>query len=123
MRKLKELKQVPQNRSISSDIVDYLHREGGMNLKEIGDLMRLSQAFVSRVWRGKRVLKISQLLELEDAFKQPLFLLIIAATKKSSLSGKIRRLYFSHQRLLKQSGHLDDLLISIRKAKQRLKEK
>ena len=62
--------------SYSADIVKYLQRKG-MTLKEIGDLMDLSEPYISCVKKGSKRLTLDRLRMLEEALHTPLPLILL----------------------------------------------
>lgn len=68
-----------KNKSLSEQIVSYLRRQG-RTLKEIAEMLDLSESFISRVARGERRLTTDQLVILERALRTPLPLLLMQVT-------------------------------------------
>jgi transcriptional regulator with XRE-family HTH domain len=91
--------------SLSAEVVTFL-REQGLTLKEIGQLLDLSESFMSRVARGERSLTIDHLKKLEQNLNQPLPLLLLQATAKTSISKELRPYYDEALKLLERSGRL-----------------
>lgn len=78
--------------AISSQIVTYLKSQG-MTLKEIGSLIGMKEAFISRVWNRQRSFTLKHLSKLETALNKPLPTIIIEATPLKSVPKKLRPAY------------------------------
>jgi len=85
MKKKKKIK-----RTVSSDIVNFLWKRGGLNLKEIGSLMGgLSQTYLSRIASGKRNLRLEHLVLLEESLGISFPWLILIAHYEKSVPKKL----------------------------------
>jgi transcriptional regulator with XRE-family HTH domain len=78
--------------AISTRIVRHLHDQG-MTLKEIGALMGLKEAFISRVRNGQRSLTLEHLTRLEDALGKSLPAILVDATPLDAVPKKLRPMY------------------------------
>ena len=78
--------------AISSQIVEYL-KDQGMTLKEIGSLIGMKEAFISRVWNRQRSFTLKHLSKLEKALNKPLPTIIIEATPIETVPKKLRPAY------------------------------
>lgn len=79
----------------SADIVQFLRQDLGYTLKKIGELIGLSESYISRVRKGERSFTVKHLVRLEKTLKKPLPLLLIEAIPKDSLDTKMQALYRS----------------------------
>ena len=66
--------------SFSIRLVDLL-RQRGRTLKQIAEILELSESFMSRVSRGERSLTLEHLTRLEDELGEPLPLLLLEASR------------------------------------------
>jgi len=64
-----------------------------MTLKQIGDLMKLSESFISRVGNGQRKFTIKHLVLLEESLNFPFPLLILISRDENSIPLKLRSAY------------------------------
>lgn len=99
---MNEAKQV----SISADLVDYLRRQRGMNLKQIGELVDLSESFVSRVARRQRSFTVEHLEKFERALGQPLPVLLLEALWENRIPNAQREMFAQGLELLRNSTAL-----------------
>lgn len=97
--------------TISADIVRFLREEKNMTLKQIGDLMKLSESFISRIASGQRGFRIEHLVLLEESLNFPFPLLILISRDKKSIPSKLRRAYESG-RIAYESGRIGVLAVS-----------
>lgn len=67
------------NHSLSADVVEYLRTVRDMTLKQIGDMLDLSESFISRVANKQRNFTQEHLERLERELGAPLPLLTIEA--------------------------------------------
>jgi transcriptional regulator with XRE-family HTH domain len=93
----KQRRQIEAN--LSADLVKYLQTRG-MTLRQIGEIMGLSESFVSRVAAKKRGLTIEHLLRLQDAMDKPLPLLLLEATSQDSVPAPLAPLYEKARQVL-----------------------
>ena len=78
--------------SLSAAIVRRLQREG-RTLKQIGDMMGLTHAFISQVKSGKKSLTIARLEMLEKALNRPLPIIFLQAVEESPRPKGLERSY------------------------------
>jgi len=64
-----------------------------MTLKQIGESMKLSESFISRVGKGERNLRIDHLVLLEQSLNLPFPLLILMIRDEKSIPSKLRPAY------------------------------
>lgn len=77
-------------RTVSSDIVNFLWREGGLNLEEIGSLMKgLSQTYLSRIAAGERNFRLEHLILLEESLGIPFPWLILMTHYEKNMPKKL----------------------------------
>lgn len=67
--------------SLSSDCVSYL-RSHGRKLRDIADLLDVSESYISRVARGEREFTLRHLNRLELALGKPVPLMLLEAMRK-----------------------------------------
>lgn len=89
--------------AISSQIVTYL-KDQGMTLKEIGSLIGMKEAFISRVWNKQRSFTLKHLSKLEKALNKPLPTIIIEATPVKIVPKKLRPAYRAFHVFLGELG-------------------
>lgn len=86
----------PQPKSIyptlSSDIVKYLQQQG-LTLRKVGDLLGLSESFISRVRKKQRSFTLDHLVRLEQATGRALPVILLEATQPSSVPDELRPIY------------------------------
>ena len=78
--------------TLSSDIVRYL-QEQGLTLRKVGELLGLSESFISRVRRKERSFTLDHLLRLERATGRALPVILFEATQPDSVPGELRPIY------------------------------
>ena len=88
--------------TLSSDIVRYLQSQG-LTLRTIGELLGLSESFVSRVRRRQRSLTLEHLAKLEQATGQALPMILLAATELDSVPAESRPVYEVFRNLFAQA--------------------
>ena len=76
----------------SSAIVTHLLKEG-FTLKQIGDLIGLSESFLSYVKKGKRNFTIAHLSGLEKSLKRPLPLLFLETIDEKTIPKELKSQY------------------------------
>jgi transcriptional regulator with XRE-family HTH domain len=69
--------------SLSASIVKAL-RDEGRTLKEIGDLLGLSESFMSRVARGERNLTVAHIERLQQVVEEPFMLRVLESMQHSA---------------------------------------
>ncbi|OHB65959.1 MAG: hypothetical protein A2Y77_05135 [Planctomycetes bacterium RBG_13_62_9] len=84
--------------TLSSDIVKYL-QEQGLTLRKVGDLLGLSESFISRVRKKQRSLTLDHLVKLEQATGRALPVILLEATELSSVPDKLRPIYDAFRNL------------------------
>lgn len=89
--------------AISSQIVTYL-KDQGMTLKEIGSLIGMKEAFISRVWNRQRSFTLKHLSKLEQALNKPLPTIIIEATPVKTVPKRLRPAYHAFHVFLGKLG-------------------
>jgi transcriptional regulator with XRE-family HTH domain len=77
------------NLTLSMALVEYF-REQGRTLRDIGELVGLSESFISRVANGHRSFTIDHLEEFERRLGQPLAALLLDARWRSSIPAERR---------------------------------
>ncbi|NOT02708.1 MAG: helix-turn-helix transcriptional regulator [Phycisphaerales bacterium] len=78
--------------TLSMALVDYL-REQGRTLHDIGDMIGLSESFISRVANGHRGFTIDHLEAFERNLGQPLAALLVEARWRNSIPEEMRGKY------------------------------
>ena len=86
-------KRTKEERTISSDIVRFLQEKRGFTLKQIGNLMDLSESFICRVGLRQREFTLNDLLMFEKVLNYPLPLLILEARREESIPSELRIKY------------------------------
>lgn len=92
--------------SLSSSIIRNLQKQENMTLKQIGQLMNLSESFMSYVRNGTRSLTMARLRMLEKSLKRPLPLLFLEAVDKNSIPKSLQPQYKLLQQALNKSRQL-----------------
>jgi transcriptional regulator with XRE-family HTH domain len=85
--------------TLSSDIVRYL-QEQGLTLRKVGDLLGLSESFISRVRKKQRSFTLDHLVRLEQATGRALPVILLEATQPSSVPDELRPIYDAFRNLL-----------------------
>jgi transcriptional regulator with XRE-family HTH domain len=92
----------PQQKSIyptlSSDIVKYL-QEQGLTLRKVGELLGLSESFISRVRKKQRSFTLDHLVRLEQATGRALPVILFEATEPGSVPDELRPIYDAFRNL------------------------
>ncbi len=91
-RKAVRLEQKSVYPTLSSDIVKYLQSQG-LTLKKIGEMLDLSESFISRVRRRQRSFTLDHLVKLEQATGRALPIIMLEATEPSSVPVALRPIY------------------------------
>jgi transcriptional regulator with XRE-family HTH domain len=78
--------------TLSSDIVKYL-QEQGLTLRKVGELLGLSESFISRVRKKQRSFTLDHLVKLEQATGRALPVILLEATQLSSVPDELRPIY------------------------------
>lgn len=95
-----------QQASLSADLVAYLRETRQMSLREIGEVVGLSESFVSRVANGQRRFTLEHLDRFEQALGQPLPLLLLEARWADKVTDETRELFQEGMRLLRAASDL-----------------
>ena len=95
--------------SLSADIILYL-RHLGMTLREVGDLIGLSESFMSRVANKKRSLTVEHLEGIAQAVDMPLPLLLSRAMSKQSVPKHLVPMHRKVQAVLSSGVQLEPVL-------------
>lgn len=88
---------------LSAALVTYL-RGQGKTLREIGDVIGLSESFVSRVANGERSLTIDHLAAFERELGEPLPALVLQAMWGREVNDEQRPAFEEALRLLRELG-------------------
>lgn len=96
--------------SLSRDLVTYLREQRGMSLRAIGELVGLSESFISRVARGERHLTDEHLARFETALGEPLAVLLLDAVDRSQIPEANRAMFEEGLRLVRTVSELSDSL-------------
>ena len=78
--------------TLSSDIVKYLQQQG-LTLRKVGDLLGLSESFISRVRKKQRSFTLEHLVKLERATGRALPVILLEATEPNSVPDELRPIY------------------------------
>ena len=100
------------SQTLSQSIVTHL-RKKGMTLKQIGDLMGVSESFVSYVKSGDRNFTITRLRKLEKALKQPLPLLFLETVDATSIPKELAPQYEALRKVLHKSAALRKMVFGV----------
>ncbi|MCA9242305.1 MAG: helix-turn-helix transcriptional regulator [Phycisphaerales bacterium] len=92
--------------SLSADLVAYLRDSRGMSLRQIGELVDLSESYVSRVANGQRRFTLEHLDRFEKALGQPLPLLLLEACWKPKAPSGEQAMFDEALALLRRSASL-----------------
>jgi transcriptional regulator with XRE-family HTH domain len=85
--------------TLSSDIVKCL-QEQGLTLRKVGELLGLSESFISRVRRKQRSFTLDHLVKLERATGRALPVILLEATEPGSVPDELRPIYSAFRHLL-----------------------
>jgi transcriptional regulator with XRE-family HTH domain len=96
------LKSTPTS-SISASLVSYL-RDQGQTLREIGEMIGLSESFISRVAKGERSFTLDHLSAFEQALGEPLPALLLQSTRPDDLPAKQQAAFDDALQLLRDLG-------------------
>ncbi len=84
--------------TLSSDIVKYL-QEQGLTLRKVGELLGLSESFISRVRKKERSFTLDHLVKLEQATGRALPVILFEATAPGSVPDELRPIYAAFRHL------------------------
>jgi transcriptional regulator with XRE-family HTH domain len=98
-----ELQQRSVYPTLSSAIVRYL-RAQGHTLREIGQMLGLSESFISRVSKRQRSFTLDHLVKLEAAVGKALPMIILEATELDSVPAQLRPVYEAFHHLFASSA-------------------
>ena len=98
--------------TLSSAIVTYLVKEG-LTLKQIGNLIGLSESFISYVKKGTRNFTIAHLGKLEKSLKQPLPLLFLQTIDEKTIPKELKPQYKALRDALTKSAELRKIISRI----------
>ncbi len=84
--------------TLSSDIVKYL-QEQGLTLRKVGELLGLSESFISRVRKKERSFTLDHLVKLEQATGRALPVILSEATAPDSVPDELRPIYAAFRHL------------------------
>ena len=95
--------------SYSQDIIIYLQKKKGKTLRQIGDLMELSEPYIYNVKQGRKRLTLDRLKRLENALGIPIpqILLKSIGINNKDMSEEIKTQYTKLQQILISSTDLD----------------
>ncbi len=96
--------------SLSADLVAHLRDTQGMSLRQIGELVDLSESYVSRVANGQRRFTLEHLDRFEKALGQPLPLLLLEACWKPKAPTEQQAMFDEALALLRRSARLSTKL-------------
>jgi transcriptional regulator with XRE-family HTH domain len=95
-----ELFEITLDPTISSNIIRFLQKKDEKilnkdekTLRKIGELMDLSESYISYVKKGERGLKLKRLLLLEKSLNMPLTELFMQSTKSGDIPKNLRHQY------------------------------
>jgi len=89
----------------SKDIIDYLHKTSGDSYVEISRKIGVSQSFISQVIHRTKNLTLERLMLIAEAYKTPLPLLLLGATREKDVPKELKPLYQSMRELLEQGNY------------------
>ncbi len=89
--------------AVSRDVVKYLQRRG-MTLRQIGEVMGLSESFISHVLHGRRSLTLRHLARLEKAERRPLALILMESADPESAPPELKAVYEAFRGLMAALG-------------------
>lgn len=98
-----ELEQKSVYPTLSSEIVKYLQAQG-LTLKKIGEMLGLSESFISRVRRKQRSFTLDHLVKLEQATGRALPIILLEATEPDSVPVSLRPIYDGFRHLFRSNG-------------------
>jgi transcriptional regulator with XRE-family HTH domain len=78
--------------------VKYL-QEQGLTLRKVGDLLGLSESFISRVRKKQRSFTLDHLVKLEQATGRALPVILLEATQPGSVPDELRPIYDAFRNL------------------------
>ncbi len=105
------MRGVSTTSSISSDLVRYL-RDGGMTLKQIGELILTSESFISRVGRGERSFTLEHMARFEKELGESVPVLLLESRWRKLVPPAKRKLFEEAVRLLKESAAIRAELVA-----------
>lgn len=94
-------------RSLSTLLIDSL-RGQGMTMREIGELIGVSESYISRVASGENNLTIDHLVALERALRRPLPLLLLEACRNQNVPAALKSHYDRLIAVLSESGDIEE---------------
>jgi transcriptional regulator with XRE-family HTH domain len=96
--------------SLSSDLVWYLRHQQGKTLRQIGEMIAVSESYVSRVANGERNFTIEHLVMFERMLGQPLPILLLEAVWKGRVPAESRGVFEKGVELLREGASLEQAL-------------
>lgn len=94
-------------RSLSALLIEYL-RGQGMTMREIGELIGVSESYISRVASGENNLTIDHLVSLERTLRRPLPLLLLEACRGQNVPAALKSHYERLVAVLSESGEIEE---------------
>jgi len=95
---------------LSKDVIVYLHDVIGDTCLQIGGKIGLSEAYVNRVFNGRRGLRMEYLVKIKEAYGIPLPLLLSEAIKIENVPEGLRPLHKAARELLESGQSLKKVL-------------
>ncbi len=89
--------------SISASLVGHL-RGQGKTLREIGEMIGLSESFISRVAKGERSFTLDHLSAFEQQLGEPLPALLLQAMPRGNLTARQQAAFDEALQLLREIG-------------------
>ncbi len=99
------MKQQDPAVSLSSGLVHHLQRKG-MTLKTVGEMIGVSESFISRVANGHRSFTLEHLAEFERKLGEPLPILLLEVTCRNSVPADKKEMFEEAMQLLRSSARL-----------------
>lgn len=92
--------------SLSADLVRYLRVQRALTLRQIGELVDLSESFISRVAAGERSFTIEHLNRFEQVLGAPLPVLLLEAVWQQQVTPDKRAMFDEGLRLIREAAAL-----------------